>query len=222
MDTEANLSKQRTSRNIPKETRKTREDKANFRQSYENDYTELKRADLFNGDAPSKPSPTHILVTTHECSYDLWSALSMGIGALKGSYPRVRSGESSSLINGEHIELEKNGFGGSLFAYELPTAQLDDPIPAGSSKRNILSDNERIDPSGCNEHESPAIPLQKQNSVTQSDSTYVPWRRHTLFRGFRVRGWGGIFSPGAPGFPYVFKFPNQSNVSRDAYHRFLF
>jgi hypothetical protein len=30
-----------------------------------------------------------------------------------------------------------------------------------------------------------------------------------LFRGFKVSGWGGIISPGAPGFPYVFRMPNK-------------
>jgi hypothetical protein len=27
-----------------------------------------------------------------------------------------------------------------------------------------------------------------------------------------VSGWGGIFSPGAPGFPYVFRMPNKPQV----------
>mmetsp|Transcript_7011 Transcript_7011/g.15577 ORF Transcript_7011/g.15577 Transcript_7011/m.15577 type:complete len:327 (+) Transcript_7011:96-1076(+) len=35
------------------------------------------------------------------------------------------------------------------------------------------------------------------------------WPRYTVCSGFKVRGWGGIFSPGAPGFPYVFRMPNK-------------
>ena len=31
----------------------------------------------------------------------------------------------------------------------------------------------------------------------------------TLFRGFKVSSWWGVFSPGAPGFPYVFQMPNN-------------
>ena len=43
-------------------------------------------------------------------------------------------------------------------------------------------------------------------------STSLDWKRQTLFRGFKVCGWGGIFSPGAPGFPYVFRMPNKPQV----------
>lgn len=43
-------------------------------------------------------------------------------------------------------------------------------------------------------------------------STSLNWKRQTLFRGFKVCGWGGIFSPGAPGFPYVFRMPNKPQV----------
>ena len=39
------------------------------------------------------------------------------------------------------------------------------------------------------------------------------WQRSTLHKGFKVRGWGGIFSPGAPGFPYVFRIPGMSQVT---------
>merc|ERR1711871_702388 len=35
------------------------------------------------------------------------------------------------------------------------------------------------------------------------------WKRYTLFRGFKVRGFGGIVSPGAPGLPSVFRKPNS-------------
>jgi len=116
---------------------------------------------------------THLLVSTHECSYDIPSAIHMAFSAIHGDYPRVNSGENRGFRDGENLPVE-NGYnsqssrkGGSLFAYEIP--------------QNKSNNNE--------------------------------WIRHTLFRGFKVRGWGGIFSPGAPGFPYVIQHPNQPKGS---------
>lgn len=125
---------------------------------------------------PVPAPPTHLLVSTHECAYDVPSALAMAWAALRGRYPRVKTGGAGNFRNGERLPLERgskaseSAAGGSLFAYELPS-------PGVSSM-----------PEGL---------------------TSLPWKVHTLFRGFKVRGWGGIFSPGAPGFPYVFHMPGQ-------------
>ena len=48
---------------------------------------------------------------------------------------------------------------------------------------------------------------------TQKKIDISEWQRSTLHKGFKVRGWGGIFSPGAPGFPYVFRIPGMSQVT---------
>jgi hypothetical protein len=41
-------------------------------------------------DAADRNLPTHILVTTHECSYDLPSAVNMALSAIGGNYPCVK------------------------------------------------------------------------------------------------------------------------------------
>ncbi len=116
--------------------------------------------------------PTHILVSTHECSYDIPSAVDMAFSAVNGIFPRIKTGRFKGIRGGERLPLESGLIsnniekGGSLFAYALPS----------------------------------------KNNNTK-------WSRQTLFRGFKVRGWGGIFSPGAPGFPYVFHMPEQSPKS---------
>lgn len=116
--------------------------------------------------------PTHILVSTHECSYDIPSAVDMALSAVNGIFPRIKTGRFKGIRGGERLPLESGLIsndvekGGSLFAY--------------------------------------ALPPKNNNSK---------WSRQTLFRGFKVRGWGGIFSPGAPGFPYVFHMPEQLPTS---------
>ena len=124
---------------------------------------------------------SHLLVSTHECSYDLPSAIGMALAALRGKYPRVKTGGAGDFRNGERLPLESgrqasaSAAGGSLFAYELPINVKQAP-PFGGQGGGYL------------------------------------WKRHTLFRGFKVRGWGGIFSPGAPGFPYVFNMPGRPHA----------
>ena len=123
---------------------------------------------------------THLLVSTHECSYDIPSAIDMAVSAIGGDYPRVRAGRLNGIRGGERLPVESGDRatvvekGGSLFAYELPL-------------------------SSC---------MFKKKTRTYSNNR-LDWKRSTLFRGFKVRGWGGIFSPGAPGFPYVFNMPDR-------------
>lgn len=172
--------------------------------------------------------PTHILVTTHECSYDLKSALDMAFSSIQGDYPQVQSSEDlkrltpspssrtgspgattgkktkvgesihSTFINNNPEEKIRNRKleydpdspdsvnGGSLFAYEIP-AMTHQPKVSDNNNNKIEKKKE-------------AFPSLHR------------WKRSTLFRGFKVRGWGGIFSPGAPGFPYVFRMPNMPEV----------
>lgn len=131
------------------------------------------------GDSSSLES-THLLVSTHECSYDIPSAIDMAISAVGGDYPRVRTGRFNGVRGGERLPVENGDratvveTGGSLFAYELPLSS------SMFKKKTRTYSNNRLD-----------------------------WKRQTLFRGFKVRGWGGIFSPGAPGFPYVFNMPHR-------------
>jgi hypothetical protein len=138
-------------------------------------------------------SPTHILVSTHECSYDVPGALSMAFSSLTGKYPRIKTGDyGSGLRPGEKHTVE-NGpgaidteNGGSLFAYAIP---------------GLNEAGKNIDESGA--------PFKEKKEKTRPSIGRGYWERKTLFRGFKVRGWGGIFSPGAPGFPYVFKMPHE-------------
>ena len=76
--------------------------------------------------------------------------------------------------------------GGALFAYEIPQTK-----PLIRKKKRIREgDNDE----GVFETEG-----------SRSDEN-DGWKRHTLFRGFKVRGWGGIFSPGKP-YPPSILFP---------------
>jgi len=119
---------------------------------------------------------SHVLVSTHECTYDIPSAISMAVSAIRGGYPRILSGSrwgsleggraGKGITAGDSIDNENfDERGGSLFAYKIPRSEDGDNA----------------------------------------------WTKHSLFRGFKVRGWGGIFSPGAPGFPYAFRMPDKPN-----------
>lgn len=116
---------------------------------------------------------SHLLVSTHECSYDLVSMVDMALSAISGLFPRIRTGSRRGGVrDGEFLPVE-NGVnaeatnkGGSLFAYKLP-----------DQKESSLTNKVEYD------------------HRDQEDSI-ATWKRQTLFRGFKVRGWGGIFSPG--------------------------
>ena len=114
-------------------------------------------AAIINGNTATAMEPTHLIVSTHECSYDIPKALQMVWAAVTGKYPRINTGESVFKVGEKSVvEKPKNEEGGALFAYEIPSKTF--------SKKAL--------------------------NISQ-------WNRHTLFRGFKVRGWGGIFSPGA-------------------------
>lgn len=153
----------------------------------------LRRDAIVSSDATDS-RPSHIIVSTHECSYDLFSALKMILRTVSGQYPRVKTG-GTGLRSGEKVSVEAGALaastdsGGGLYAYEIPYPEIPKitfPVPASITKQ----DNGQAD---------------------AHDSNLPSWPRHTLFRGFKVRAWGGIFSPGAPGFPYVFQMPPKSN-----------
>jgi hypothetical protein len=124
-------------------------------------------------------NPTHILVSTHECSYDVSAGASMIQDFVRGKFPMIKSG--NDIYDGRQA-VESGAFaaesGGALFAFEIPAL------------------------------ESPTTEDAKM-LVHRSSS----WKRHTLFRGFKVRGFGGLVSPGAPGLPYVFRLPKRPNSS---------
>lgn len=251
--------------------------------------------------------PTHLLVSTHECSYDIPSAYNMALSALGGIYPSIITGAAFAFRNGQQsvrpgLEDVGDVRGGSLFSYEIPrlkgvkkdalssigasnvlnappinnspqdtrrtdvynedrsagrVASISSPIVR--NRADILdavdsSANAVIKGEGDGEVE-PWVPLVigavAERYVTSPDitqinlfyrlnqadfvtlnslhiavnnlssqfplhplrSTSLNWKRQTLFRGFKVCGWGGIFSPGAPGFPYVFRMPNKPQVT---------
>ena len=113
-------------------------------------------------------NPTHILISTHECSYDVSSGVSMLTDFVKGKFPMAKGGIEASTSNRQAVESGAfaSEAGGALFAFEIPKL------------KSQLRENKA-------------------------------WKRYTLFRGFKVRGFGGIVSPGAPGLPYVFRKPNS-------------
>ena len=114
-------------------------------------------------------NPTHILISTHECSYDVSSGVSMLTDFIGGKFPMVKGGIHASSTKRQAVESGAfaSEAGGALFAFEIPKLKSE------------LRENKA-------------------------------WKRYTLFRGFKVRGFGGIVSPGAPGLPYVFRKPNSS------------
>lgn len=155
----------------------------------------LKRGSLERKEARA----THILITTHECSYDIPSAVQMIYSTMQGTYPRVKTSDisirdrldywkivSNQRNNAGTEDVEKSATiaqgagGGALYAYEIPR-------PSSSSSSSPSS----------------------SHWSTNEDHQLHNWKRIELFKGFKVRGWGGIFSPGAPGFPYVFHLPKK-------------
>lgn len=188
-------------------------------------------------------SPTHILVTTHECSYDIPSAINMALTAIGGNYPSIKSQASPTFgglfgIEGTSDEdfrsrigrlfspqsdnsmvdfkcfSELNIPGGSLFAYEIPrtapktsTIAMQRGMGKGSIENSSSSSSGKEGSTEGRDLGSP--PSSFLSSSSNSHFQVSKWMRKTLFRGFKVRGWGGIFSPGAPGFPYVFQMPNR-------------
>lgn len=201
--------------------------------------------------------PTHLLVSTHECSYDIPSTINMALSALSGIFPRIRTGYPREFRDGESLPVEngRNSVwgkkGGSLFAYKIPNEIQQGVIDmnknnheeektlshySSSSEYNVSETRMTAkELQGMRNHDvygSLALSLndttihsmndpQDDRRLRQQRTTELSldgdkhqlrhWSRQTLFRGFKVRGWGGIFSPGAPGFPYVVSLPNSHN-----------
>jgi hypothetical protein len=181
--------------------------------------------------------PTHLLVTTHECSYDVPSAVNMLFSTMGGIYPRVRTAggihaRDDELGNGSEMQLAEVGGdeqlrGGTLFAYSIPSIARSSAMKSRSrikSGRSLPRGNEL---GGDNDGGSTAvlnIPHVALETSSATLSTIVDraasspsaqialWSRRAICTGFRVRGWGGIFAPGAPGFPYVFRMPSRPQV----------
>jgi len=180
--------------------------------------------------------PTHLLVTTHECSYDVPSAVNMLFSTMGGIYPRVRTVGGRHAINNElgkgtAMQLGEGGGGdqlkgGTLFAYSIPSIIHSSPmksrgrikfarsLPLGSQ----LSCSDEGSPTAVMPISHGAFDTSSEVLTTIADRVSHPttpislWSRRALCTGFRVRGWGGIFSPGAPGFPYVFRMPSRPQV----------
>lgn len=273
-------------------------------------------------DVRTKPAPTHMLVTTHESSYDLGSAVNMALTVMDGSFPRIKSGTTAEystaaglcenastcrpgdLMLGTKSNQDKTASGGSLYAYELPKVRKVDPAElfeqsiraqianhhttarprghnhsgVGSHLSGLFSQQATAQQSRDRDRRNAGTTLTRSRSTSFSNGTgkrWTPgksvlfkhtlyddalqtfyeatdamvrldrlrrqeispaattaghttlaptsvaaaapiaqWARHTLCSGFRVKGWGGLFAPGAPGFPYAFNMPNKPNVSR--------
>jgi len=155
-------------------------------------------------------APTHLLVSTHECSYDFPAAYNMVLSSIGGIYPTIISGAALAFRNGKQSVRPVHGIydsdsevrGGSLFAYEIPRVDSTSKIKKGVKTPSESPKIEKI-----NEF-TPSSSLQENTEIKETTES-LNWKRHTLFRGFKVSGWGGIISPGAPGFPYVFRMPNK-------------
>jgi hypothetical protein len=71
-------------------------------------------------------APTHLLVSTHECSYDFPAAYNMVLSSIGGIYPTIISGAALAFRNGKQSvrpcvdDSDSEVRGGSLFAYEIP------------------------------------------------------------------------------------------------------
>ena len=131
-----------------------------------------------NVDDLDQQNPTHILVTTHECSYDLPSAMNMAFSAIGGSYPSVKIAskeeptssipfDSVGVMEESNIRTETEPLGGSLFAYKLPRIKRKPKIRNSASsswlesnkKRNITYASNSEDEVADNGHMSSVISL---------------------------------------------------------------
>ena len=88
--------------------------------------------------------PTHLLVSTHECSYDLPSAYNMALSALWGIYPSIITGAAFAFRNGRQSvrpgleDVETDVRGGSLFSYEIPRQRMNPSRTSSSLNSRIF------------------------------------------------------------------------------------
>jgi hypothetical protein len=164
---------------------------------------------LSNGNNNIVKRPTHLIVSTHEFSYDLPSLFKSILSTIQGVYPRLRSGSKAPRAGDSfYVEDKLEGHseddesilvpGGSLFSYEISK------ISSSNRDNGVDLDVETVDKGFDLSH--------VNNDNVQGRK--LDWKKKVLFRGFKVRGWIGfpIFNPGAPGFPYVIHMPNKNQV----------
>ena len=89
--------------------------------------------------------PTHLLVSTHECSYDIPSAYNMALSALGGIYPSIITGAAFAFRNGQQsvrpgsYDVDTDIRGGSLFSYEIPRQDSIGDSSTGGFSRSTAS-----------------------------------------------------------------------------------
>lgn len=93
--------------------------------STQKDYTDSLSTIQADYSSCDNSKPTHLLVSTHECSYDFPSAYNMALSALGGFYPSIITGAAFAFRNGKQSVqpgMDDTGDvrGGSLFSYEIP------------------------------------------------------------------------------------------------------
>ena len=165
-----------------------------------------------------------------------------------GNYPRVKianenfdddnnnnnkNGETWSAGEDRTGGLEKGQTGGALYAYKLPdiirrkqriksSKLLERKSLIAGGNNNQLPEEESSSLADMNE---PIFLMSNQETCREGKHArkmrkmdISQWQRTTLHKGFKVRGWGGIFSPGAPGFPYVFRIPGMPTTVTSICH----
>lgn len=122
--------------------------------------------------------PTHLLVSTHECSYDIPSAYNMALSALGGIYPSIITGAAFAFRNGQQSvrpgleDADADVRGGSLFSYEIPRLVGRSNVTNEVSVRIDKSDVSRKDAIYNSENSYNSIKLPLQGLV--SETIYSP------------------------------------------------
>ena len=167
-----------------------------------------------NNNNEEETGHTHLLVSTHECSYDIPSAINMAFSALKGEYPSIKIGNNPNSHDGKPINKERRKMWDQIESISTLDRDSADVLPEMDDRTSTEGGGSlfayRI-PTGSPEEREESISILNTTTNDRFWHKSQSWERNALFRGFKVRGWGGIFSPGAPGFPYVFRMPGREN-----------
>ena len=126
--------------------------------------------------------PTHLLVSTHECSYDLPSAYNMALSALGGIYPSIITGAAFAFRNGRQSvrpgleDVETDVRGGSLFSYEIPRQRMNPSRTSSSLNSRIFlgAPSEKAVTSAL------GSPLVTEQTDSQDTSIAVKGRRRAV------------------------------------------
>ena len=126
--------------------------------------------------------PTHLLVSTHECSYDLPSAYNMALSALGGIYPSIITGAAFAFRNGRQSvrpgleDVETDVRGGSLFSYEIPRQRMNPSRTSSSLNSRIFlgTPSEKAVTSAL------GSPLVTEQTDSQDTSIAVKGRRRAV------------------------------------------